>query len=255
MAKGRLSLVGIGISDEKGISLAGLDELKACSRIYAESYTNLMPKGTLDGLGKLCGKKIEVLSRESVEGENLLLASAEKEATALVAAGDPLVATTHSSLVLSARKKGIPVRIFHASSILPAAAGEAGLQAYKFGKTVTLAYWRGNYRPMSAYEVIAENLARGLHTLLLLDIDEKLGPMKPGKAAEVLLAMEKEGGKQLFLPQTKLVLLRGIGWQLPTRAYCHLSELKKYDEKDGPAAIIVPSANLHFVELEWLESL
>lgn len=254
MEKGRLSLVGMGISDEKGISLAGLEELKACSRIYAESYTNMLPPGSLGRLEKLCGKEITLLSREAVEGEKALLASAEKEATALVVAGDPMVATTHSSLVLSARKKGIQVAIFHASSILSAAAGESGLQAYKFGKTVTLAYWRENYKPMAAYEVISENLARNLHTLLLLDIDEKLGPMKPSAAAEVLLAMEKEGGKNLFSPQAKLVLLKGIGWQSPTRAYCALSELGKYDGKEGPAVLIVPSANLHFVEFEWLES-
>jgi len=254
MAKGKLSLVGVGISDEKGISLSGLEELKACSSIYAESYTNLVPPGTLERLGKLCGKGITLLPRESVEGEKELLGAAKDSHVALVTAGDPMVATTHSSLVLSARKKGITVEIFHASSILFAAAGEAGLQAYKFGKTVTLAYWRDNYKPMAAYEVIAENLARGLHTLLLLDIDEELGPMKPGKAAEVLLAMEKEGGKKLFTPQTKLVLLKGIGWQSPTRAYCHLSELEKYDGKDGPAVAIVPG-KLHFLEEEFLASL
>jgi diphthine synthase len=231
-----------------------LEELKACSRIYAESYTNLLPPGTLGRLGKLCGKEITILPREAVEGEKEILGAAKGGDVALVTAGDPMFATTHSSLVLSARKKGITVEIFHASSILSAAAGEAGLQAYKFGKTVTLAYWRENYRPMAAYEVIAENLARNLHTLLLLDIDEKLGPMKPGKAAEVLLAMEKEGGKKLFTPQTKLVLLKGIGWPSPTRAYCALAELEKYDGKDGPAVAIVPGKP-HFLEEEYLASL
>jgi len=143
--------------------------------------------------------------------------------------------------------------VVHASSVLSAAIGESGLQAYKFGKMVTLAYWRDNYKPMSAYDVISENLSRGLHTLLLLDIDETLGPMKPSAAAEVLLAMEKEGKKKIFTPETKLVLLKGMGWREPTRKYCAISALSKYDSKEGPAVLIVPSANLHFLELEFVQ--
>src|SRR3989338_10395492 len=173
---GSLSLVGIGISGEKGISLEGLEELRSCERIFAESYTNLLPEGTIKRLEALVSKPIELLKREDVEGERILLESASSSKTALVVSGDPMIATTHVSLVLAAKKKGIEVKILHASSILSAAIGESGLQAYKFGKTVTLAYLRENYKPMAAYEVISENLLLGLHTLLLLDIDEKLGP-------------------------------------------------------------------------------
>jgi diphthine synthase len=249
-----LLLIGIGISDEQGMSLAGLDALRGCSKIFAESYTNLQPEGTLARLEKLCGKKITLLDRESVEGEKEILEAAKHERTALVVSGDPMIATTHVSLLLAAKKKGIKVETHHASSVLSAAIGEAGLQAYKFGKTVTLAYWRENYRPMSAYDVISENLARGLHTLLLLDIDEKLGPMKPSDAAETLLAMEKEGKKKIFAPHTKLVLLKGMGWKSPTRAYCAISDMPKYDAADGPAVLIVP-AKLHFLEEESLAAL
>ena len=254
MASGKLLLIGIGISDERGISLAGLEALRACDKVYAESYTNLQPEGTLQRLGALCKKKIHLLSREAVEGEKELLEAASSGTAALVVSGDPMIATTHVSLLLAAKKKGIATEVIHSSSVLSAAIGEAGLQAYKFGKTVTLAYWRDNYKPMSAYDVISENLARNLHTLLLLDIDEKLGPMKPSVAADVLLAMEKEGKKKIFAPEKKLVLLKGMGWQAPTRAYCEISKLASYDKKDGPAVIIVP-ARLHFLEEEYLSCL
>jgi diphthine synthase len=255
MANAKLVLVGIGVSDERGISLAGLEALAACGRIYAENYTNLLPEGTLSRLEALCGKKIGLLSREQVEGEKEILESAATRPTALVTAGDPMIATTHVSLLLAAKKRGIAVEIIHASSIISSAMGESGLQAYKFGKIVTLAYWRENYRPMAAYDVISENLSRGLHTLLLLDIDEKLGPMKPGTAAQVLLQMEAEGKKKIFSPPIKLVLLKGLGWRSPTKKYCAISGLGKYDGNEGPAVLIVPSANLHFVELEALEAL
>lgn len=255
MEKGKIVLIGIGTSDEKGISLLGLEELKACGKAYAELYTNLVPEGTLPRLEALAGKKITLLSREQVEGEKELLLSAEKTPTALVVSGDPMIATTHVSLLLAAKKKGIPVQIIHAASILSAATGESGLQAYKFGKTVTLAYWRENYRPMAAYDTIAENLSRGLHTLLLLDIDEKLGPMAPSKAAEILLEMEKQGKKGILLPETKAVLLQGVGWPSQKVLYCPISEFVRHHSLEaGPCLAIIP-ASLHFMESEFLSSL
>jgi diphthine synthase len=250
--RGKLSLVGMGISDERGISLAGLDELCSCSRVFAENYTNIQPEGTLGRLSKLCGKGITLLSRELVEGEREIISAAENAWVALVVAGDPMVATTHASLVIAAKKRGMEVEIFHASSILPAAAGEAGLQVYKFGKTTTLAYWRENYKPMAAYDAVAENVAAGLHTLLLLDIDEKLGPMKPSVAAKTLLDMEVEGRKGLFTGKTMVVLVRGIGWKGGVKKYCAISEID--DAGNGPAVLIVPG-KMHFLEEEYLSAL
>jgi diphthine synthase len=255
MTNKKLLLIGTGISDERGLSLLGLSALRACNTVYAESYTNLQPEGTLQRLEALIGKQITLLSREAVEGEKEILLAAGKGTVALVVPGDPMIATTHVSLIIAARKKGIRVEVIHASSILSAAIGESGLQAYKFGKTVTLAYWRENYKPMAAYDVIADNLSRGLHTLLLLDIDETLGPMKPSTAAEVLLAMEKQGKKKIIMPDAKLVLLKGIGWQSPVRVFCELSLLAKYDAAHGPAVIIVPCSAPHFLELEFLKGL
>jgi len=118
---------------------------------------------------------------------------------------------------------------------------------------VTLAYWRENYKPMAAYDVIAENLSRNLHTLLLLDIDEKLGPMKPSAAAALLLEMEKTGGKKLLVPETKIVLLQGVGWEKARREFAPISELAGAAKRDlaSPAVIIIP-AKLHFLEEEFL---
>ena len=249
-----LSLVGFGTSDENGVTLAGLAQLKTCGRIFAESYTNLVPSGTLQRLEKLAGKPIALLSREQVEGEKTILAALSQHASiALVVSGDPMIATTHISLILAAKKAGADVKISHAASILSAAIGESGLQAYKFGKTVTLAYWRENYKPMAAYDVIAENLSRGLHTLLLLDIDEKLGPMKPSAAASLLLEMEKTGGKKLLVPETKIVLLQGVGWEKARREFAEIRELAGAAKRDlsSPAVIIIP-AKLHFLEEEFL---
>lgn len=255
MAKGRLTLVGIGVSDEKGIPLSGLEALKSCDRVFAEAYTNLLPEGTLQRLEALAGKKIETLGREQVEGEKAILEAASSKAVALVVSGDPMIATTHISLVLAAKKQGIPVSIIHASSILTAAIGESGLQAYKFGKTVTLAYWRENYRPMAAYDVIAENLSRGLHTLLLLDIDEKLGPMKPSEAAKLLLEMENEGKKGILNKETKVVLLSGISREGQREILFSLGDASAYLGSFPLPAVLVIPGKLHFLEEEFLATL
>ena len=251
----KLFLVGIGISGEKGITLSGLETLRACDKLFAETYTNLLPEGTLSRLESLAGKKIELLSREQVEGERVLLESASKQPTALIVAGDPMIATTHISLLLAAKKRRIETEVIHSSSILSAAIGESGLQAYKFGKAVTLAYWRENYKPMAAYDTIAENLSRGLHTLLFLDIDEKLGPMPPAHAASLLLEMEAQGAKKILLPGTKIVLLQGIGWEKSLKKYETISLLSKENSAFHAPAILVIPGKLHFLEEEFLLSL
>jgi len=45
-----------------------------------------------------------------------------------------------------------------------------------------------------------------------------------------------------------------MGWREPTKKYCALSAISKYDDKEGPAVLIVP-AKLHFLEEESLSSL
>ncbi|MCX8197674.1 MAG: diphthine synthase [Candidatus Micrarchaeota archaeon] len=253
---GELLLIGTGICGAKGMTLEGLEAAKSCSFLFAEQYTNLVPDGFLEELERLCGKKIALLSRMDVEGEKTLLDAAEKGSAALLVPGDPLIATTHVSLVVSARKRGVRARVVHSSSILSAAIGESGLQTYKFGKTSTLAYWRENYKPMAAYEAVAENLARRLHSLLLLDIDEQLGPMRPQTAAKTMLDMESAGKKGIFSGQTKVVLLQGLGWSCQKVSWLPLSQMLSLPPsgKDPPAAIIVP-AGLHFMEEEFLSQL
>jgi len=70
-----------------------------------------------------------------------------------------------------------PYSVIHSSSILSSAIGESGLQAYKFGKSVTLASWKKNYEPITTLEVIRDNLERQLHTLVFVDLDNQ-NPMQ-----------------------------------------------------------------------------
>jgi diphthine synthase len=164
-------LIGLGLDSEKGITVQGLEEARMSDKLFAEFYTNPMPNLNMQALQKMVGRKITVLSRTQLEDKNAeeILRSAENGRVALFVPGDPMIATTHVSLRLALAKRNIPSRIVHGASIVSAICGATGLQSFKFGKSVTLPA-AGEIAPSSVIETLRENIARGLHTLLLLDV-------------------------------------------------------------------------------------
>ncbi|MFH1447596.1 MAG: diphthine synthase [Candidatus Micrarchaeota archaeon] len=244
-----LVLVGIGIWDEKDVSLRGLEELKTCDIVFAEQYTHRGNEGSIKRLGKLIGKEIVVLDREEVEGEKRILDEAEDKKAALIVGGDPMISTTHISLVLAARKRGIKTQVIHASSIFTAAVGETGMQIYKFGKTVTLPFWRENYKPTTTYDVIEENKKRGLHTMVFLDISEEM--MVAREALEFLLRIENEKKKGVVGESEKVVVLSRVGSAEQSISFGAIGALKEKELGKPPFIIIVPG-KLHFLEEEAL---
>lgn len=249
-----LYLIGIGLWDSRDISLKGLEALKQCKQAFAEQYTSRQDPGILKGLEELSGKKIMLLNRELVEGEATLLKAAEKNDAALLIPGDPLISTTHYSLIQTAKKKGIRVQVIHGASILSAAVGESGLHSYKFGNSVTLPFWRENYKPTSTYEVILENKKRGLHTLVFLDIDAEKGLMQPKQALEMLLEMEKQKKKKAIQPSDLAVVLSRIGSPEQKITAGKIEELLNKSLGPTPSIIAIPG-KLHFTEEEALEQL
>ena len=55
-----LVFVGLGLNDEKGISIKGLEETKTADYVFMELYTSLMPDFNLQRFEALCGKKVQV---------------------------------------------------------------------------------------------------------------------------------------------------------------------------------------------------
>lgn len=191
-----LALVGLGL-EPGGIPLAGLKAARAAEHVFLEAYTARSPEPP-ERLSERVGSQVEPVDRATVEDGDRLLDAAEDGGACLLVAGDPYSATTHTSLRLQARERGIELRAHMAASILTAAAGELGLSHYKFGRTTTLVTPEEGYFPESPYEVIAENLERGLHTLVLLDIREDGSCMSAAEAAELLLALEDRRGEDVL---------------------------------------------------------
>jgi diphthine synthase len=250
-----LVFVGLGLHDEKGISLQGLEEAKTADQVFMELYTNLLPGFSTKRFEALIGKRVYVLLRHELEEKNgaLVLNAAEKGKAVFLVPGDPLIATTHVTLRIEAEKRGIKTRIIHGASIISAIIGLSGLQNYKFGKTVTIPFPE-NFSE-TPYNVIAQNKKLGLHTLCLLDlkIDEKRF-LTINEALQVLIKIEQKRKEGIITPKTIAIGVARAGSNTPTLKADNVKALLKHDFGDPPQSLIFPG-ELHFMEAEALVTL
>jgi diphthine synthase len=239
-----LNITGIGLWDEKDITVKGLETVKKCSKVYLESYTSKLSCPVSD-LEKFYGKKIIIADRELVErkAEETILKDAEKEETAFLVIGDPMSATTHLDLVLRAKEKGIEVRIVHNASVLTAV-GVVGLELYKYGKTTSIPFENRNVK--TPVEVLKMNRKNGLHTLFLLDLRPSENRYMGVKEAAEYLIKNKIGKDGIC------VCCGGLGSPSPEIVKSKLSEVREL--KLYPQCLIIPG-KLHFMEEEALEKL
>ncbi|ACS89192.1 MAG: Diphthine synthase [Thermococcus sibiricus] len=245
--------IGLGLYDEKDITLKGLEIAKNCDLVFAEFYTSLLAGTTIEKIEQQIGKPIKLLSREDVElnFEKIVLNNAKERDVAFLTAGDPMVATTHADLRIRAKQMGVRSYVIHAPSIY-SAISITGLQIYKFGKSATVAYPEKNWFPTSHYEVIKENKERGLHTLLFLDIKaEQKKYMTANEAMNILLQVEEMKKEEIFTEDTLVVILARAGSLTPTLKAGYVREMIKEDFGKQPHILIVPG-KLHIVEAEYL---
>lgn len=253
MINRKLIFIGLGLYDEKDISLKGLNELKNCDKVFAEFYTSNLIGLDKKAFEKKIGKNIEILSRAESENGDKILKYATKFKVGFLTCGDPMIATTHVDLRLRAKKKGIETSIIHNGSIVTATPGLLGLQNYKFGRTTTLAFPEKNYFPLSPYSVIKTNKEMGLHTLVLLDIQaNKNKYMTANQGIELLLKMESQLKNNIIHEDSILCVVGRAGSPSPVIRADTIRIL--LDEDFGPPlhTLVVPGI-LHFMEIEALE--
>ena len=242
-----LYIIGLGIGDEKDISLKGIEACKKSKEVFAELYTAKW-QGDLSKLGKIIGKKIHVLERNDLEeNSQKFVKNAKSQDVALLVPGDPLTATTHINLLMDAKKLGVKTRVIHSSSILTAVA-ETGLNLYNFGRTATVARAEKAYAPTSFYDAGVANKKLGMHTLFLLDVD-----MDTREGLEILLDIEKKKKKGLLRPDEKIIIASNLGTENGIIKFDEVENLMKKN-LPPPAVLIIPG-KLHFVEQEYLGSL
>jgi diphthine synthase len=247
-----LYMIGLGLNDEKDITLKGLEAIKKCDYLFLEDYTSKLSV-PVEKLEKLYGKSIFLATRELVEkrAEEILDKAVEKNIGFLVI-GDVFSATMHVDLFLRAKEKDIEVKIIHNTSILNAV-GIVGLELYKFGKTTSMPFFEKSFVPETPYDVIKENRKTGLHTLLLLDIKKDLNKyMTVNDAINQLLEIEEKRKENIFSKETLIVGCARIGSETPIIKYGKASDLLRYDFGEPLHCIIIPG-KLHFMEDDMLK--
>jgi diphthine synthase len=255
MTKGCLVFIGLGLNDEKDISLKGLNEIQKCDMVFAEFYTAKLTGTDLAKIKKVIGKDIEVLTREETEKGDKIINNAKEKTVAFLVCGDSMAATTHIDLRLRAEKLGIKTKIIHGSSIVTAVPGLLGLQNYKFGRTTTLAFPEKDYFPTSQYDIIKENKEMGLHTLVLLDIQsDKNSYMTANKGMNLLKKMEEKHKDNIIKNDSIICVVARAGSSDLIALAGTFKDLIGRDFGPPLHSIVIPG-KLHFMEIEALKTL
>jgi diphthine synthase len=231
-----LNLIGIGLNDEKDITLKGLELVQSSDYVYLENYTSTL-QVPIESLEKLYNKKIILAEREFVEDGSVIIDQSTTKNVSVLIIGDVFSATTHISLYLQALENNIKVNIINNASVLTAV-GITGLELYKFGKTTSIPF-HDSKTPM---EVIQNNYP--LHTLCLLDLVPK--EKKFMESSEALEKLFQLGLKK----ETKVIVCAQLGSKTPTIIYTEAENIKPLNK--FPQCIIIPG-ELHFMEEEMIE--
>ena len=238
-----LYFIGLGLGDEKDITVKGLEAVRRCKEVYLENYTSIM-EVDWEVLSAFYGKDIKLANRELVEkkAEETILKHAKESDIAFLVIGDPMCATTHLDLMTRAREQDIEIKIIHNASILNAI-GEVGLELYKYGRTPSISF---DENATSFYDFFKKNQAIDLHTLFLLDLSPKDNKfLTINKALERLL--------KLGLDKNQLCIgCAGIGSNEQIIKAGKAEKLKEESFDIYPQCLILPG-KLHFMEEEALE--
>ncbi|QRW12788.1 tetrapyrrole (Corrin/Porphyrin) methylases [Ceratobasidium sp. AG-Ba] len=259
-------VIGLGLCDEKDIT----------------AYTSILLVDK-EKLEEFYGKPIITAYRETVETESdEILRNAREEDVALLVVGDPFGATTHTDMLIRARELSIPTTVIHNASIMNAV-GACGLQLYNFGQAVSLPFYTDSWKPDSWYDRVVENVEKGMHTLVLLDIkvreqsEENMARgrkiyeppryMNPVTAVAQILESESiraesassDEPKHGYLkPESTLAIaLSRVGSPDKQRIVCgtlkQLSELGEDDFGEPLFSLVIVGNRLHDLEVQYAE--
>ena len=243
-----LTFVGLGLYDKDDISEKGRRCIAAADTVYLEGYTSRLVGSSLQDLHRQYKKPVRLLSREDVEQHpDELLERAAAGDVAFLTAGDPMVSTTHVDLRIRAAERGIRTAIIHGASISSAVCGISGLQNYRFGKSCSLPFPQKNWLPETPVDVILQNLALRLHTLVYLDIQADRC-MTVNEAVDLIEDIAAKKGATIPL----YVGIARAGSDHPVVGAGPASRVRAIDF-GPPLHILLVPAELHDMERKYLE--
>ncbi|WP_248908491.1 diphthine synthase [Halocatena marina] len=250
-----LTFVGLGLFDERSITVEGREALAGADHVVAEFYTSQLAGTTIEKLESYHDVSIEVRERAGIEQEpGSILDAAETEQVVFLTGGDPMISTTHVDLRLRATARNIDTRIIHGTTAASAASSLTGLQNYRFGKATTLPFpyaHGGDSVPQSVIDTIDDNRERGLHTLVYLDIKADRGEYMTADTAAALLSSAYETEDD---DGTLAVAVCRAGSSDPVIEADSLSVLADHNF-GAPLHLLVIPGDLHHMESDALREL
>ena len=253
-----LFIAGCGVY-EGSFTRELLEVLDVADVVYVDLYTMPESSWVLVALERW-RDKVRVASRELLEGmSKAVVDEAMGRNVVIVSAGDPLVATTHASLLAEAQGRGVEVRYIPGVSGVCTAKAYSGLSYYRFGRMATVpGPWRG-LKPYSVLATIYANLCIDAHTLLLLDVSEDGSQLSPTDAALRLIEVEAELsetlGTRALLSLTPVIVVERAGTpEARLVAFDSFESLSTAEERfRTPSSLVIP-APLNPTERWVLES-
>ncbi len=242
-----LILAGTGL--HRGhLTLELIEALKTADKVYIDVYTMPNTQGIVSAIKEYAPHAVEATRSMLEDRATEIIEEARHLKIVITVSGHPLIATTHVSLLAEARARGVETRVIHGISGVVAAMTVSGLDFYKFGRTVTIpGPWR-SVKPYSIVEYIYYNAVAGLHTLLLLDIDNEGRQLCLKEAKEVLLEVDRLG----VLAGMPAVIVEDAGLNTERVWSTELGSIDRCQE--GIASIVLP-LGISRIEQEILEEI
>jgi diphthine synthase len=245
-----LPLYLVGINYEY-ITQRAINCIKSSDIIIVDKYT--MPNS--DKIISLVidiakDKKVILAERNMLEDNSSeVIDIAKDKKVSIVVIGDPLIGTTHASLLIEAKKKKIEADIINGISGICLAKSLSGLQYYKFGKTLTIP---GPWRNIKAYSLIYNlysNLCINAHTLLLFDINDQGKLLSIEQGIKTVLELNKELKLYEKLEKMLGIIIHAGEKNVFVGDSLYMLQNAEIDE---PYSLIIPTS-LHYEEENYLK--
>lgn len=266
-----LHLIGIGVRKEH-INPEMLVAIKNSDKVFLEYYTSFY-ESSFEDFSQFIGKKVEICDREKIESqiEELIINPAKEKDIALLVIGDPLIATTHTDLLLRAKQLKVETKVYHNVSIGNFIT-RTGLQFYKFGKITSIPFVSEKFMPRTPFMIYSDNYKMGAHTLFLLDLNPSNDVAYKGdkkyltvadalkyllKIPDIMVKEEEILEKDSYIidEETPVVVCSRLGFEDEEIVYDSLSALIRIDDNKRfkePVCIIIPG-DMHEMEEKYLE--
>lgn len=250
-----LYFIGLGLS-KKFLTKAALEAMQRADIIFFDSYTSISCDLTIEYLREISGKDIIIANRSVLENNSkqIIQILNEGKSVAILSIGDSMIATTHVSLAVDAKNANHEVVIIPGISVHCYIISKSMLSSYKFGRSVTLVYPYEGKLDLTTYDVIERNMMANLHTIVYLDIKDGK-PMSASEAVQYLLKMEEERKHNVITMDTYIIVGQRLGCEDEEVKAMSIREALSYKFRDPPHIIIIPSKNLHYMEVEAIKCL